>query len=109
MSSNPQVPEEIVWYADESTAQARQAVAQSAAIAVQDAVANLRNLNSMSATAIGVSLAQYIQTGDYKFITAITNANCVAENAASNFGKIGTEAGKILSSFPSDAGTGGWG
>jgi len=77
-------------------------VAQSTAIAVQDAVANLRNLNSISATAIGVSLAQYIQTGDYKFVCAITQANKVANNAAENFGKIGVEAGKVLRDFPAN-------
>ena len=106
MSNTPTTQNSANWQFDEPTSQARQLVAQSAAIAVQDAVATLRNLNSMSATAIGVSLAQYIQTGDYKFITAISNANTVAKNAAQNFGDVGQKAGDILANFPGMTDTG---
>ena len=103
--SNTPTPIQFVA-ADESAQQARQSVAQSTALAVQDAVANLRNLNSISATAIGVSLAQYIQTGDYKFVCAINQAHKVANNAAENFGAIGTQAGLVLREFPADDTTG---
>ena len=106
MYNTPSTQPNANWQFDEPTNQARQLVAQSAAIAVQDAVATLRNLNAMSATAIGVSLAQYIETGDYKFITAISNANCVAQNAAENFSTVGEKAGDILANFPGQSETG---
>ena len=56
---------------DEGTIKAFQSVAQSTALAVQDAVDNLRNVNTISSTAIGVAMAQMLavpaEAGQYNY------------------------------------------
>ena len=42
---------------------AQQSIAQSTALAMADATDNLRNLNTLSTTAIGVALSQFLETG----------------------------------------------
>lgn len=79
---------------------AYQAVAQSTAIAVQDAADNLRNVMTISTTAIGVALAQLLATGDTQYAQAIDEANTVIANAADQFKKVGENAAAILNSFP---------
>ena len=86
---------------EEGAGKAYQSVAQSMAIAIQDATDNLRNLNTISATAIGVSMAQYLETGDEKYQTAIQLAQSIATGAAENFQNIGSNAATVLNGFPS--------
>ncbi len=80
---------------------AYQSVAQSTAIAVQDAADSLRNVSTIATTAIGVAMAQYLVNPDQKYLTVITQAQTVMSNATQNFTTIGTAAGQILRGFPS--------
>ncbi len=85
----------------EGAGKAYQSVAQSTAIAIQDATDNLRNVNTISATAMGVSMAQFIATGDSKYSQAIELAEKMATIAASNFLLVGTNAADVLKGYPS--------
>lgn len=78
---------------------AQQAVAQTAAIAVQDAADNLRNISTVTSTAIGVALAQLLATGDEKYVTVIDEAEKALESAVENFATVGEKAAKVLEGF----------
>lgn len=78
---------------------AQQAVAQSAAIAVQDATDNLRNISTITTTTISVALAQLLETGDPKYVEVIDNAQKVMNNTIENFAQVGEKSAKILSDF----------
>lgn len=78
---------------------AKQSVAQSTSIAVQDAADNLRNLNTISSTAIGVAMAELIATGDPKYITVIEQAQKVMEKGTANFAELGSKAAGIAKDF----------
>lgn len=80
---------------------AYQSVAQSAAIAVQDAADTLRNMSTIATTAAGVALAQLLATKDPAYAEVITQANLTVTNAAANFLLIGQNATQVLSQFPS--------
>ena len=82
---------------------AYQSVAQSTAIAVQDAADNLRNMSIISTTASGVAMSQILATGDPEgvYTKAITTANTLVTEAAANFAEIGKNAAEVLSNFPS--------
>lgn len=81
-------------------AKAQQAVAQSSAIAIQDATDNLRNLSTITTTAIGVALAQLLATGDPKYAKVIEEAQKVMAKGTENYAKVGENASKILAEFP---------
>ncbi|CAG8999213.1 MAG: hypothetical protein CENE_01182 [Candidatus Celerinatantimonas neptuna] len=86
--------------ADDSTvSKAQQSVAQSTAIAVQDATDNLRNLNTISTTAIGVALAQLLATGDSKYVKVIEQAQKIMEKGTANFAELGSKAADIANKF----------
>ena len=81
---------------------AYQSVSQSSAIAVQDATDNLRNINTMATTAMGVAMAQMLATGEVeKYSLIITAANTMITNGTANFSSVGTGAATIVSTFPS--------
>jgi len=82
---------------------AYQSVAQSTAIAVQDAADNLRNMSIISTTASGVAMSQILATGDPegKYSKALETANTLVVNAAANFKSIGENAADVLGNFPS--------
>lgn len=82
---------------------AYQSVAQSAAIAIQDATDNLRNVSTISATAIGVALAKFLATKDTQYLTAITDAQKAVTAAAQEFKTIGADAAAVVSGFPAGA------
>lgn len=80
---------------------AYQSVSQSSAIAVQDATDNLRNINTMATTAMGVALAQMLATGNAdQYSQVITQANTMITNSTANFAAVGTNASNLVSSFP---------
>lgn len=85
---------------------AYQSVAQSAAIAVQDATDSLRNISTISMTAMGVAVAQLLATGDAKYATVITQATQMMTDAATFFKTVGQDAATVLSGFPSGGGNG---
>lgn len=81
---------------------AYQSVAQSTAIAVQDATDNLRNVGLISSTAVGVALSQILATGELTPYTEVLDkAQALMENAVKNFANIGQSAAQILREFPS--------
>ncbi|KGJ87965.1 hypothetical protein [Colwellia psychrerythraea] len=75
---------------------AQQSIAQSTAIALSDATDNLRNLNTLSTTAIGVALSQYLETGDAKFSNIIAEAQNVVTRGAENFSSVGEKIVTVL-------------
>jgi len=79
-----------------------QSVAQSTAIAVQDAADTLRNISTISTTAVGVAMAQILATGDPegKYAKAITQAQGLVTVATTDFQNIGTAAADVLRGFP---------
>lgn len=84
---------------DTTTSKAKQSVAQSTAIAIQDAVDNLRNLNTISTTAIGVALSELLATGDPKYIDVIVQAQKVMSKGTENFAELGGKAAEIAKLF----------
>jgi len=75
---------------------AQQSIAQSTAIALSDATDNLRNLNTISTTAIGVALSQYLETGDVKYSNIIAEAQNVVSRGAENFSSVGDKISIVL-------------
>jgi hypothetical protein len=86
---------------EEGAGKAYQSVAQSSAIAIQDAADNLRNLNTITTTAIGVAMAQMLATKSPEpWKTIIAEAQGTSHKAVQNFQEIGSAAASILSGFP---------
>jgi|TARA_B110000240_G_C13350136_1_gene389383 hypothetical protein len=85
---------------NQAFSKAQQSVAQSSAIAIQDATDNLRNLSTITTTAIGVALAQLLATKDSKYAEIIEEAQKVMEKGTKNFAEVGKVSAKILADFP---------
>ena len=79
---------------------AYQSVAQSTAIAVQDATDALRNISTIATTAAGVAMAQYLATGDDKYAKAMAQAQALMQAATSDFANIGSAAAAVIKGFP---------
>ena len=86
---------------------AYQSVAQSTAIAVQDATDALRNVSTIATTAVGVAMAQYLATGEAvakeagtRYDTALSKAQELMQGATDDFARIGSAAGLVLKNFP---------
>lgn len=78
---------------------AYQSVAQSTAIAVQDAADAMRNISTIATTAVGVAMAQFIATGDPKYEKAIDKAQALMQGATTDFTAVGAAAATVLKSF----------
>lgn len=50
---------------------ADKSIAQAGALAVHDAANNMRDTNTLLSTALGVTMANYIESGDPKYLEAI--------------------------------------
>lgn len=79
---------------------AYQSVAQSTAIAVQDAADQLRNMSTISATAAGVALSQMLAGDETNPPQVLQQIQTLMENSAKNFKTIGQSASDILNQFP---------
>jgi len=80
---------------------AYQSVSQSTAIAVQDATDALRNVSTMSTTAMGVAISQMLATGEVdKYAPIIQQASTMVQDSAKNFEIIGQNASNLLDKFP---------
>ncbi|MCW8875426.1 MAG: hypothetical protein OQK51_00005 [Kangiellaceae bacterium] len=80
---------------------AYQSVSQSSAIAIQDATDNLRNVSTMSTTAMGVAISQMLATGEVdKYAPIIQQASEMVKSSAEAFQLIGSNASKLLEDFP---------
>lgn len=115
MSDNSQVNSQIVSTVDtmqsaalsnnviklSGAGKAYQSISQSSAIAVQDATDNLRNINTMATTAMGVALAQMLATGNAdQYSAVIDQANKMVAASTSNFTAVGAGASQLVSEFP---------
>lgn len=60
-------------------------LAQSGALAVQDAANSYRDMNTLLTTASGVALANFIETGDSSFLEALGKINDQALASKANF------------------------
>ncbi len=78
---------------------AYQAVAASAAIAIQDAADMLRNLSSISSTAAGVAMAQILE-GNPDGQSALEAAQNTLTEAVKAYGAICTAASQSVKDFP---------
>lgn len=101
MSTNDNITPQIIR--EEGAGKAYQSVAQSTALAIQDAADNLRNINTITATALGVAMAQALQdpamVSQYSQVAVM--ANTIAASAAANFVVIGQGAATVLNNYPS--------
>jgi hypothetical protein len=79
---------------------AYQSVAQSSAIAVQDAADALRNIATIATTAAGVAMAQYLATGEDKYAKAMAQAQVLMSGATADFAAVGSAAAQVLKGFP---------
>jgi hypothetical protein len=80
---------------------AYQSVSQSTAMAVQDATDSLRNVSTMSTTAMGVAISQMLATGEVdKYAPIIQHAADMVKQSATNFELIGANASSLLKGFP---------
>jgi uncharacterized protein with GYD domain len=88
-------------YVPPGAGKAYQSVAQSMAIAVQDAADGLRNTTTMANTAMGVALAQFLATKDEQYLQAIVPAQGMVTAATTALATVGATATTILKAFPS--------
>jgi hypothetical protein len=79
---------------------AYQSVAQSSAIAIQDATDALRNISTVATTAAGVIVAQMI-AGDDKNADLLPQIQQLMTGAIQDYASIGAQATAILTNFPS--------
>lgn len=81
---------------------AYQSVAQSSAIAIQDATDALRNITTMATSAAGIAIAQMLanpaKVSEYSQV--LQEAQNIMSNAASDYASIGSTAASILQDFP---------
>lgn len=109
---NPQVVDTITVVQDSTmipgvvktsgAGKAYQAVAQSSAMAIQDAADYLRNMGTMSTTAVGAAMAQLLaDPQDFPMYKEVLNeAQGLVTKASHNFKTIGEDAATVLQKFP---------
>ena len=79
---------------------AYQAVAQSAALAIQDAVDALRTISATATTASGIALAQFLASGDVRYLEVLGQAQAMVTKAIQDLDAVGTAAANVLNQFP---------
>jgi hypothetical protein len=80
---------------------AYQAVAQSAALAIQDAVEALRHTSAVSASATGIALAQFLASGDPRYLEALPAAQAMVTKGIEDFRALALAASELVKEFPS--------
>jgi type IV secretory pathway TrbF-like protein len=80
---------------------AYQSVAQSGAIAVQDATDALRNISTIATTAAGVAVAQLLATGNDKYALALQDIQKMMTSASDDYAKVSAAATVVVQNFPS--------
>lgn len=80
---------------------AYQSVAQSAAIAVQDATDALRNISTITTTAAGVIIAQMLVNPASPSASVLPKLQQVMADATADYIAIGAAAAGIVNEFPS--------
>lgn len=84
-----------------SAGKASQAVAAAAALAIQDAVDALRHSSTIATSASAMACAQFLASGDPRYLQALVAAQEMMVNATQNFAAVGTAAAAIVKEFPS--------
>ena len=79
---------------------AYQSVAQSAAIAVQDATDALRNATTLATAATAAAAARFLATGDPRYLEALPGIAAVTDKAIADYQAVGEAAASVLKSFP---------
>ncbi|QDX25959.1 hypothetical protein FPZ54_07935 [Sphingomonas suaedae] len=79
---------------------AYQSVAQSAAIAVQDATDALRNATTLATAATAAATAQFLATGDPRYLEALPRMAAIADKAIADYQAVGEAAASVLKAFP---------
>ena len=82
---------------------AYQSVAQSTAIAIQDATDYLRNVSTIATTSIGVAMAQ-IAAKKPQGPTLLSNAQSLISSAATDFSTITAAAITVATNYPQSFG-----
>ena len=80
---------------------AYQAVAASAALAIQDAVDALRHTTTIATTASGIALAQFLASGDDRYLEALSATQTMVTSAIEDFARVGAAAAVVVKEFPS--------
>jgi len=90
--------------ATSSAGKAYQFVAQSSAIAIQDATDYLRNMSTIATTAAGVAAAQMIEHPEQvaELQKIIVAAQSMVQEAANNFEMISQKAAQAINNFPKE-------
>ncbi len=83
---------------------AYQAVAQSTAIAIQDATDYLRNVSTIATTSIGVAMAQIAATQGVEGKKLLETAQGLISKATGDFGAISKAAIKVATDYPQSFG-----
>ena len=80
---------------------AYQAVAQSAALAIQDAVDALRHTTAIATSASGIALAQFLASGDPRYLEMLSQTQTMVTSAIEDFKAAGEAAASVVKAFPS--------
>ncbi|CAH9064896.1 hypothetical protein PSECIP111951_03245 [Pseudoalteromonas holothuriae] len=64
---------------------ADKSLAQTGALAVQDAATNMRDMNALLSTASGAALAKFIEQGDVKYLQALEDLNKQTKTSTDHF------------------------
>ena len=91
-------PQVVLTSAD---GKAYHAVAQAAALAIQDAADALRHATAIATSASGIALAQFLATGDERYLKAMTATQTMVTDAIADFSAVGVAASTIVKEFPS--------
>lgn len=78
-----------------------QAVAASAAIAIQDSVDALRHANAIATVASGMALSQFLASGDPRYLEALREAQAMVDKAVQSLVSVGAAVSNIVAEFPS--------
>ena len=83
---------------------AYQLVAESGALAIQDAVDHLRNITQVATAGLAVIMAKIAKTPIEAplYAPAIEELQKMITDAATNLATVGTEVGKAMDSYPTD-------
>lgn len=79
---------------------AYQSVAQSGAIAVQDATDALRNISTIATTAAGVAVAQLLATGNSQYVDALKEIQQMMTSASQDYATVSAAATTVVQNFP---------
>jgi len=78
------------------------AVSAAAAMAIQDAVASLRHSCAVATSASGMALAQFLATGDPRYLESLAQSQAMVDKATEHFAAVSAAAIKIVTEFPSE-------